>query len=75
MVELANKVKKALEEDFFKTLHKRMTLEAKRAVLDNQITSLQNHMDGVSEMLGYKPVMNGQAHAEAVKSVSEDEEK
>lgn len=66
---LSTKAKKVLEADYFKALHKRMTLEAKRNVLENEITSVQGQMDGLSTMLGYKPVMNMQANAEDVEGV------
>jgi len=68
---LSTKAKKVLEADYFKALHKRMTLEAKRNVLENEITSVQSQMDGLAAMLGYKPVMNSQAHSEAVENVEE----
>lgn len=54
---LSTKAKKALESDYFKALHRRMTLETKRSVLDNEITGVQTQMDGLEAMLGYKPVM------------------
>ena len=68
---LSTKAKKVLEADYFKALHKRMTLEAKRNVLENEITSVQGQMDGLAAMLGYKPVMDMQAHSAAAESVSE----
>lgn len=55
-VELSPKAKKVLEGDYFKALHKRMTLEAKRNSLENEIKSVQGQMDGLVGMLGYKPV-------------------
>jgi len=68
---LSTKAKKVLEADYFKALHKRLTLEAKRNVLDNEITSVQSQMDGLSSMLGYKPVQNAAIHTAAVESMQE----
>lgn len=70
---LSNKSKKAIESDFFKALHKKMALETRRNVLENEIKAMQNQMDGLEDMLGYKPVQNAVIHAEAVEIVKEAE--
>ena len=59
MVELnlSKKAKKVLEDDYFKALHKKMVLETKRNVLDNEIFGIVSQMDGLVEMLGYQPTM------------------
>jgi len=75
-ITLSTKAKEVIEAGYFNALHKRLTLEAKRNVLDNEITSVQSQMDGLSSMLGYKPVINAGLHeaaAEIVKEVSTNE--
>lgn len=52
---LSNKAKKAIEADYFKALHKRMMLEAKRGELEKQINAQTDQMDGIAALLGYKP--------------------
>ena len=70
-VVLSNKAKAVLESDYFKSLHKKMALETKRSVLNNEINSVQVQMDGLCGMLGYKPVMAG---ADAVQPEAEEVE-
>lgn len=72
---LSNKSKNAIESDFFKALRKKMTLETRRNVLDNEIKAMQNQMDGLEAMLGYKVAHNvkiRQDEVDAVKEVGND---